>query len=230
MISKPRVLQGKAGFTLVELMIAMVIMSVGLFAIVQMELVSLRGGGYARERMEALQIARGVVEELRARGLEWVMFAGGGKDLTGVLPNIEAQAIDEPASCAGLGMDDVHSMLSYGGNTISSGNDFTNSRLVNMDGLGPNVPQVIDAGSLETARAIYRVHYTATWVNLQGPSGGGGLSAISHDIVHLMVYVSWDNKDHGRQDFSWQNSDADDFWKRNVIMIPVDLMRDYHWS
>ncbi len=230
MIAKTRVVRGKAGFTLIELMIAMVIMSVGLFAIVQMEVVSLRGNGYARERMEAMQIARGVAEELRAKGLSWMFSGGAGNTFAGVLPNIGSHVIDEPAGCAQFGMDDLHAMQSYGVNEIAAGSDFNNARLINMDGLGPGVPQVIDAGSLETARAVYRVHYLADWVNLRGPTGSSALSAVSNDIVRIMVYVSWDNKDHGRQDYNWQSSAKEDFWRRHVIMLPVELMRDYHWS
>lgn len=220
-----RLLRKRTGFTLIELMIAMVILSIGLFAIVQMEVVSVRGNGYARERMEALQIARGVVEELRTKALEWTMFSGGtGQDLNATLGTIEPNVVDQPEG-AELAMSDMHSQVSYGGATIASGSDFNNSRLINLDGLGPNVPEVTDPTSLETARAVYRVHYVASRVRLQGATGGG-----SNDIIRLTVFVSWDNKDLGRQDYTWQSAAAGDFWKRHVVAVTAYMSRDYHWS
>ena len=61
---------GRSGYTLIELMVALVVLSLGLFSILQLQVYTVRGHAYAREKLEALRIAQGVAEELRTRSLE----------------------------------------------------------------------------------------------------------------------------------------------------------------
>ena len=44
---------GGRGFTLIELMVAMVVLTLGLFSIIHLQVVTVRGHAYARERNEA---------------------------------------------------------------------------------------------------------------------------------------------------------------------------------
>ena len=60
------------GFTLIELMVALVLLSIGLFSVIQLQVVTVRGGAFARERSEAQALANAVAEEMRARALNWV--------------------------------------------------------------------------------------------------------------------------------------------------------------
>jgi type IV pilus modification protein PilV len=54
-----------AGFTLLEIMIALLVFAIGILATVSMQISSLKGNGIARSNTEAAAIASSVVEELR---------------------------------------------------------------------------------------------------------------------------------------------------------------------
>ncbi|HET8761679.1 MAG TPA: prepilin-type N-terminal cleavage/methylation domain-containing protein [Nitrospiria bacterium] len=59
--------QSEAGFTLLELLIAVTILAVGLMATVNMETVALRADAFAQRISSSAAVARGAMEELVSR-------------------------------------------------------------------------------------------------------------------------------------------------------------------
>lgn len=206
---------GRAGFTLIELMVSMIVMAIGLVGIIHMQVVTVRGNSYAMERTEALRIAQGVIGDLRARGIEWVNLHTTEKTFDEVFNNeIQLATVAEPSTGANMVKDDLKPQQSYGGNTgIAAGADaLTDAQLLNVraevDGLG----------------AVYRVHYAAHPVYLE-PSD----TTPSTDVVRVTVFVSWDNKDHG-EEYAWSSWSNDDvFWKRHMVTATAYLHRQRFW-
>lgn len=210
-----RVVPGRAGFTLIELMVAMVVLSIGLVGIIHMQVVTVRGNSYAMERTEALRIAQGVVNDLRARGVEWVNLMAIEKTFDEVFENeVQLATVAEPSSGANMVIADLKPQQSYGGNTgIATGTDaLTDAQLLNVRG------EVAGLGG------IYRVHYAAHPVYLDPTA-----VAPSSDVVRVTVFVSWDNKDHG-EEYNWSNWVNDDvFWKRHMVTTTTYLYRQRFW-
>ncbi|MBW2700245.1 MAG: prepilin-type N-terminal cleavage/methylation domain-containing protein, partial [Deltaproteobacteria bacterium] len=47
----------RAGFSLIEVMVAMVILTLGLFAVINLQVIAVRGNTFARARTDAQKIA-----------------------------------------------------------------------------------------------------------------------------------------------------------------------------
>ncbi len=208
---------GRAGFTLIEVMIAMVIMSVGLFAVIHLQVVTVRGTAYAKERNEAMRIATGVANELRTRALVWQDMRGTSADPEiGVLTAATGLTlVDAPAEGTCLNdADSMFSVKSYLGRIVAPEDAFLSSTPVNVLGRGPSNA----AGFLSTG-AIYRVHYTAYQVAI-----GNQMALQISRMVLVQVFVSWDNKDHGLQDQPW-NDLENNYWDRHIVAVSFFLYK-----
>jgi prepilin-type N-terminal cleavage/methylation domain-containing protein len=223
---------GKGGFTLIELMVAMTVLSVGLFAIIHMQIVTVRGHSYARERTQAYEIAMGVAEELRTWGHGWVELPNGSgydfeETFTATNPNLSINLINStlaalPSEGGQIPYASLNSTESYRGFKVSADDTLVTARLINVFGKGPAVDGV-NAAELESGAALYRVHYVAHPVRLQ-PGGAG-----NPDLVRVSVFVSWDNKDHGDRSYDWSQwgADANTYFNRNMVAVTFYLSRHY---
>ncbi len=220
--------KGRAGFSLVELMMAMVITSLGLFAVAQMCVVSVRGNGYAREWMEAYDIAQSAMEEVKTRASQWMKFTGevGPNYNQTVLENMipVASIVNMPPAGTDLNWNDFRSLLLLHGKAAATGTAVTDSNTINI--YGDNVGK----------RRTYRVHYLAHWfpvnacpsINPAIPCDQGNSGS---NLLRLTVFVSWDNKDHGDQRSPWDNIAAEtDYWKRHTVSVTTFLGADYSWT
>jgi type IV pilus assembly protein PilV len=68
---------GSRGFTLVEVMVALVVLSVGLLGIAGLYVVTLRSGSGAIYRMQAVNLASDLADRIRANRRANVLYAGG---------------------------------------------------------------------------------------------------------------------------------------------------------
>ena len=228
---RKRLAGGSPGFTLIELMVSMTVLSVGLFAIIHLQVVTVRGHSYARERTQAYEIAMGVAEELRTWGHGWVELPdGSGYDFattfTNANPNLNINLINStlaalPAQGSQLAYTSLNALESYRGFKVAADGDLGNARLINIFGMGPYVDGV-DAAELESCAALYRVLYVAHPVRLQPGPGAVG----SSDLVRVTVFVSWDNKDHGDRSYAWTAwAAAGTFFDRNMVAVTFFLNR-----
>ena len=208
----------RAGYTLIELMVSLVVLSLGLFSIIQMQIVSVRGNGYARERAVAMQIAVGVVERIRTQSLGFYQFEDGSgqkKEFDEVW-DIQLQA-GAPA-CNSLQTDSLSALESFAGETIAGGPAPGSAYLINLQGLGPDVPSA-DTTTMETAGAQFMVHYIAHPVTPRQ-----GLAA-TNEMVRITVFVSWSNKDHGIRDSSFNAFNQDTYWNRHMVSVTTYVNR-----
>ncbi len=214
-----------SGFTLIELMMAMVVLAIGLTAVVHMTLVTMRGNAYAREVMEAYQIAQAAMEELKVRAMTWVKFSGdttpgyvddtSARDLYDVLP--ASSVVDMPPGGTDLQWTDVRSLISLHGKPIASGTSVADSSTINVHG-----------DSASGRRRIYRVHYVANWVPAEDGDPGNSTS----NLLKITVFVSWDNKDYGDSNSTWGTieNDGSNFWDRHMVALSEFLSATYFWS
>jgi type IV pilus modification protein PilV len=73
-------LQSKEGFTLIEVMIALVILSVGLLALATMQIVSIRANAFSTEMTYASMLAQSEFEEFRNMAYDDITPTGGTPD------------------------------------------------------------------------------------------------------------------------------------------------------
>lgn len=227
---RKRLAGGSPGFTLIELMVSMTVLSVGLFAIIHLQVVTVRGHSYARERTQAYEIALGVAEELRTWGHGWAELPDGSgysfaDTFTSTNPNLSNNLIRStltalPAQGSQLAFGSLNALESYRGYKVSADYTLKMARLINVLGKGPAVDGV-NAAELEACAAIYRVHYIAHPVRLQ--AGGGA----SPDLVRVTVFVSWDNKDHGDRSYDWTTwgDTSGTFFDRNMVAMTFFINR-----
>jgi len=200
--------RGRAGFTLIEVMIAMTVLSLGLFAVIQLQVVSVRGNAYARERTEAYEIALGVAEEMRIQSLRWrpgsnfatVFYAAPYIPVANLPPPPPPPPAGSDIPAGQMAAFPVYSNQIIGAALASNINLF---------------------GTVGGQRAVYRVHYAMHQVS---PAPG---QPADPRLVRVTVFVSWDNKDHGLQTGAWDPSvdpAADPtFWNRHMNAITFYL-------
>ncbi len=101
----------EAGFTLVELLIAMLILAIGIMAVMQMQFSSLGGAVISRDNTNASDVARRIIDVLRVEANQWrsgtvdndvdtAAFANSAFATTPVLPAVDGanwtSLFDEP--------------------------------------------------------------------------------------------------------------------------------------
>jgi prepilin-type N-terminal cleavage/methylation domain-containing protein len=208
------------GFTLIELMAAMVVLAVGLSAIIQLQLVTIRGTSYAQEVDQAAQLAKGVMDDLRVQALGWVNIQNGAFPTTTNFGNVFGQNVVPIASIPLPNPDDIkftslNALELYEGKTIASGSALSAANLINIK--GDTVASTVVGG-----RAIYRVAYIAYPLLTQF-----GLPSTS--AMQIVVFVSWDNKDYGdpTSDYgNWANPTEQMFLNRHMIKVPFLLVQN----
>jgi len=169
--------------------VAMVILTLGLFAVINLQVIAVRGNTFARARTDAQKIAQGVSDEIRTQGLRWLGSNMLDYTWAGIFPNLP---LTDPPSGAGVNLNLVGSAL------------------------------LIDVAAGTGPGAMYRVHYVAHLV----PLAPG--AAASPNLVRVTVYVSWDSKDHGQQDYQWDDwwgAGGDNYFKRHVVSVTQFLSK-----
>ncbi len=214
-ITRTNTKKTESGFTLIELMAAMTILSLGLFSVIHLQVVTIRGNAYARERTEAFLLANGVIEEIRTRALAWIDEQSlQNKPFNEIFPKVPL--LEYPVDGV-ITQENLQALQEYRGLTIAESEDPVTARPINIHGFNP-----VDFPGLEGSRAIYRVHYVAHQVPLM--SG----ERPNDDLIRMTVFVSWNNKDHGLQSFDWGAS-WDNFWDRHMVVITCFLSRARYW-
>lgn len=208
-------LERKRGFTLVELMVALVVLTLGLFSVIHLQVVTIRGHTYAREREEAYQIAQGIAENLRTRSLAWLdLRAAQDKTFAEVFPEI---TLTDPPPLAGTNIDiaTVSSLQVYAGTTIASDGSPESAAPINVFARNPT-----DNPGLSGTRGAYRVHYMAYAVPLEEGQPADG------NLVRVIIFVSWESKDHGT-DVDWSNwwNGGANYWNRHIVSVTTYLKR-----
>jgi type IV pilus assembly protein PilV len=215
----------RQGFTLIEMMVAMTVVAVGLFAVVHLMVVSIRASAYARERTVAIEIAGAVAEELRARCRAWTTKPGG--TFADAFPEIALTPPPPPGT--NIDPANLRAFEYFGGSldvtspaaqVIGGGSAPPTAFAINQWGAARDLLP----GDIRAEGAIFRLHYTAHQFNyvpgeMNMPPGA---TVNDYDMVLMIVFVSWDNKDHGSQRYDWATWHTA-FWQRHLVAVPVVL-------
>jgi prepilin-type N-terminal cleavage/methylation domain-containing protein len=217
--------KGRGGYTLIELMVALVVLSLGLFSVIQLQIVSIRGNTFAEEINQASLIALGVMEEIETQGLQWVDQPIGSpiadKPYVDAIPQIVTHTTPDPGDP--VVFNALSSVQYYNGCTIASGNDLANAQRINFLG-NPG-----STAGLAGEVARYRVHYIAHPIALtQDPTVTAGMSQEAiNSLVSVKVFVSWYNPAHGpKEKYNWTNwddsstftTDEDSYCNRHMVV------------
>jgi len=211
------------GFTLIELMVALVVLTIGLFSIIHLQVVTVRGHTYARERAEAYEIGLGVAQNLQVLAKEWVeMRVGGNQSFQAVFGNmLGANSLVNPAPQAGnpIPIASLQSVQRYLDIDTSADANPGTASAINIFGRNP----VTDAGLLG-ARGGYRVHYIAYNIPLRA----GEVPDLR--VVRVIIFVSWESKDHGT-DVDWTNwwNGGAGFWNRHMVTVTTTIRQARHY-
>jgi len=135
-------LRGSGGFTLAEVLVALVVLSVGMLAIVALLLDGLRGSRHAREHTQAVDLAADIAERMRANRAGGVAY-----DTTDGTP---APRLDAACERADAGCDPQ----AMAGNDLRRWLDSVEATLPDAAGSVAVVPQ---------ADALLRCTIAVTW-------------------------------------------------------------------
>jgi type IV pilus assembly protein PilV len=108
---------GAGGFTLVEVLVALVVLSVGMLGIAGLYVMTLQSGGTAIYRTQAVNLASDMADRIRANRNAGAAYAAGA---SGSLTCVGAGAVD--CSPADLAADDVLQWQTELAATLPNGN------------------------------------------------------------------------------------------------------------
>jgi len=184
--------------------------------------VTVRGHTYAREQMEAVEIAMGVKNYLLTRGVEWIDLRDGAdrampdifQDILGATP----LAVPTPTSGSDINFASLGAVMKYEEKSIAADASPGGATAINIFGR-----DVITFPDLWGARAAYRVHFMIHQVPLPFDPPGGRL-------VRGTIFVTWESKDHGI-DVDWTNwwTDETGYWNRHHVAMPVVIRQTKRW-
>ncbi len=196
----------RAGFSLIEVMVAMVILTIGLFAVINLQVIAVRGNTFARARTDAQKIAQGVSNEIRTRALGWVNSPLGSTTWDSLFTDMLLTAAPSNNG-SNLPLSSLGSVTTYQEKTIAGDSLMASANLIDVAGnTGPG--------------SMYRVHFIAHGV----PAIPGVAIVGDPNLVRVTVLVSWDSKDHGRQDYAWNAWQAN-YFSRNMVSVTQFLSK-----
>jgi type IV pilus assembly protein PilV len=103
--------RSQTGFTLIEVLIAVVIFSVGLLTVASLQIVARKAGFEAVQRTSATHLAQGMLERMRANSPALATYVGGGERVLGgsVLgaPGSTCQNVAAPCTADNLALADL---------------------------------------------------------------------------------------------------------------------------
>jgi len=112
--TKSRVIRTFGGFSLIEVLIALVIMSVGMLGIAGLYVEGLRAGRTSNFRHQAVTLASDVADRIRANPRAGVDYEGPGGDNNCVLGNVDCNPAQMAANDIQLWKDQASDMLPQG--------------------------------------------------------------------------------------------------------------------
>lgn len=172
-------LRGLGGFTLVELLLVVVVTTLGFVALHQMQMATLRGLANAKHIAEATNLGENFIEQLRLEFMAWTELPGEGLDDPAKFPHLKDLVT---GAAAGVGAQTTGNVTNATGWLIAS--EAGTDRRVNRAGpphvLGFNqgIRQAMVQKGFEGTDRPYCMHYRLTWL-------------IPDRAIRAEVEVSW---------------------------------------
>lgn len=109
-----RAMQGRGGFTLVEVLIALIVLSVGMLGIAGLYVHSMQAGRTSMFRHHAVTLAGDVAERIRANPRAGAVYAGPGN-------NNQCVAADRNCTSEEMAQHDIFTWSQQAGDTLPDG-------------------------------------------------------------------------------------------------------------
>lgn len=185
-------IQRQKGFSLIELLVAVVIFSVGLLAIAGLQTVSKRANFEGMQRATATQVANGLLEDMRTNGAGMLVYLAAGDFGGGVLGNEPVPDCSGAAPCNAL-QKATHDLWFW--ESIVDGDQETNA---NGSAGGVVSPTICVNGPIAGEAGIYVV--TVAWYgtvslsdsgisNCGAASGKYGAGNLNRRLVQLPTFI-----------------------------------------
>jgi type IV pilus assembly protein PilV len=137
--------QKRRGFSLVETMVALVVMAIGMLGIVGLFVVSFKSGSTAINRVNAVNLAAELADRIRANRLAGAAYAGGSANNSCMGSSAKCSA-DEMAAYDLFGWRDALSHTLPGSPsatvTVTAGSGTTNNYTILIQWSEPNEPNL----------------------------------------------------------------------------------------
>jgi type IV pilus assembly protein PilV len=155
---------GEAGFSLIELLVAVLVMGIGVLGVTALQLVSLQNNRAALERAEAVQLAYDMMDRIRANPLGVPAGAAYGGLALGDAPPAAPNCIDNNCSQAQMVAFDQASWKCQLGNFHDDAvcTDLRATGVLPSEDDQPGLPQ--GDGAVEVAGGVVQV--TVQWLGV----------------------------------------------------------------
>jgi type IV pilus assembly protein PilV len=100
-----------AGFTLVEVLVALVVLAIGLLGVAKLFVVTIRGNASATSRLYAVNLAADLADRIRANRTAGIAYAGSAKDY-GCIGGTVGSVQCSPAQLAATDLSQWQSQIS----------------------------------------------------------------------------------------------------------------------
>ena len=168
------------GFSLVELLMVVVVTTLGFVALLNMQMATLRGLAHAKHLAQATNLAENFIEQLRLEFMSWTDIPGQGLDGGGTFPHIKDLVVGGGVTAGAQATGDVLGAPGWMRAGPTSGEDRRVSRVGPMNPLGFNsgIRQAMIQPGFEGTDKPYCMHYRLTWL-------------VPNRAIRVEVEVSW---------------------------------------
>lgn len=168
------------GFSLVELLMVVVVTTLGFVALLNMQMATLRGLAHAKHLAEATNLAENFIEQLRLEFMSWTDLPGQGLDGGASFPHIKDLVVGGGVTPGAQATGDVVGAPGWIRAGSAAGDDRRVSRVgpVNALGLNTGIRQAMIQPGFEGTDRPYCMHYRLTWL-------------VPDRAIRVEVEVSW---------------------------------------
>ena len=168
------------GFSLVELLMVIVVTTLGFVALLNMQMASLRGLAHAKHLAEATNLAENYIEQIRLEFMSWTALPGQGLDGGGTFPHLKDLVVGGGVTAGAQATGDVVGAPGWIRAGDAAGKDRRVSRVgpVNQLGFNNGLRQAMIQPGFEGEDKPYCMHYRLTWL-------------VPDRAIRVEVEVSW---------------------------------------
>lgn len=154
------------GFSLVELLMVVVVTTLGFVALLNMQMATLRGLSHAKHLAEATNLAENFIEQLRLEFMSWTSIQGQGLDGSGSFPHLEDLVVGGGVTAGAQATGDIVGAPGWIRAGSAGGSDRRVGRAgpANELGFSNGIRQAMIQPGFEAEDTPFCLHYRLTWL------------------------------------------------------------------